>query len=310
MARGALPAARAARRHRARPPSRCSGHRCRVPWGVAPTTLQRAFHPEGELAMARAAGRGRLAALVVSSNAGTRFAQIGETGVEWWLQAYLSADRTLCEPMLARAVAAGARAVVLTVDTPVVGTQDRAGTPSVWETIDPAVVRVELRRGLRRTGRVREGPGPGTARHRLAGGDHRSPRRGQGRPASRGRSAVRAGRRRGGVGLQPRGPTARPSQATAHCLAGVLEAVDGEAEVYVDGGLRAGLDMLAALALGADAGLPGSASAVGARRGGAGGARRCMPSCSARLLEAMRLAGCRTVADTRGLAARVRPNRL
>ena len=65
--------------------------------------------------------RGRV--LVVSSNAGTPFADIGATGVRWWLQVYLPADRTLAEPLLDRAVEAGAEAIVLTVDTPVVATK-------------------------------------------------------------------------------------------------------------------------------------------------------------------------------------------
>ena len=105
------------------------GHRVAVPWGVAPTTLQRTVHPEGELAMARATAAAR-GLMVVSSNAGTPFAEIGATGVHWWLQAYLPEQRALAEPLLASAVEAGAAAVVLTVDTPVVGTGcTRAGDP-------------------------------------------------------------------------------------------------------------------------------------------------------------------------------------
>jgi 4-hydroxymandelate oxidase len=112
------------------------------PVGVAPTTLQRAVHPDGELAMARACSEAG-SPLVVSSNAGTPFADIGATGAAWWLQAYLPADRTLAEPMLAAAVGAGASAVVLTVGTPVVGTKYADG-PSVWETIDPGMLRVNF----------------------------------------------------------------------------------------------------------------------------------------------------------------------
>lgn len=79
-----------------------------APWWVAPTTLQRSVHPDGELAMARTcAAAGSL--LVVSSNAGTTFDAIGATGVGWWLQAYLPSDRELAVPLLERAVAAGAR---------------------------------------------------------------------------------------------------------------------------------------------------------------------------------------------------------
>ena len=93
-----------------------------MPWGIAPSTLQRAVHQDGELAVARATARaGGL--MVVSSNAGTAFEDIAATGVHWWLQAYLPSDRTAAVPLLQRAVAAGASAVVLTVDTPVVATK-------------------------------------------------------------------------------------------------------------------------------------------------------------------------------------------
>src|SRR3546814_12707282 len=51
-----------------------------APVAVAPTTLQRLVHPEGELAMARAcASAGSL--MVVSSNDGTPFGDIQATGV-------------------------------------------------------------------------------------------------------------------------------------------------------------------------------------------------------------------------------------
>ncbi|RZI78892.1 MAG: alpha-hydroxy-acid oxidizing enzyme, partial [Microbacterium sp.] len=84
-----------------------------APFGVAPTTLQRAADPGGEVATATAA-RDAGVPMVVSSNATATFAEIGATGATWWLQAYLPADRRLAEPMLAAAVEAGARAVVLT----------------------------------------------------------------------------------------------------------------------------------------------------------------------------------------------------
>jgi len=61
-----------------------------TPLAVAPTTMQRGLHPDGELAMARAvAAAGSL--MVVSSNAGSTFEDIAATGVAWWLQMYVTA---------------------------------------------------------------------------------------------------------------------------------------------------------------------------------------------------------------------------
>ena len=282
------------------------GQRFAVPWGVAPTSPQLAFHPEGELAMARAtAAAGSL--LVVSSNAGTRFAQIGETGAEWWLQAYLSADRTLCEPMLAHAVEAGASAVVLTVDTPVVGS--KRPTPSVWETIDPAIVRANFDDDYE--GRVGSEKALDLGPHDIGwlAGITGLPVVVKGvLRAEDARRCVQAGADAVWVSNHG-GRQLDRAQATAHCLEGVLEAVHGEAEVYVDGGLRTGLDILAGLALGADQVFLGRLPLL-ALVDGESGVSGMHAELLRELLEAMRLAGCRTVADTRGLAARVRPNSL
>nr|WP_275312037.1 alpha-hydroxy-acid oxidizing protein [Streptomyces yunnanensis] len=54
----------------------------------------------------------------------------------WWVQAYVLRDRQLTVELLDRARQAGAKAVVLTADTPVVGQKYRTG-PSVWETVPP-----------------------------------------------------------------------------------------------------------------------------------------------------------------------------
>lgn len=274
------------------------GRRSALPWGVAPTTLQRAVHPDGELAMARAtAAAGGL--MVVSSNAGTTFADLAATGVRWWLQAYLPADRTLAEPLLDRAVAAGAEAVVLTVDTPVVGTKYPAGL-DVWQTVPPDSIRVNFDPGYddqpgadkatdlgphdldwlgRRTGL------PVVVKGVLRGDDAR-------RCVQAGASAVWVSNH-GGRQLDR-------TASTAGCLPGVLSAVEGRAQVYVDGGLRDGLDILAALALGADAVFLGRLPLYALREGEQGVARL-HAELLAQVVEALRLAGCRSVADTRGI---------
>src|SRR5262245_59661520 len=91
-----------------------------APVMVAPSTMQRLANPDGEIVMANGVGAAN-SIIGVSSNAGTRFAELGATGVPWWLQIYIVQNRNITEQMLDAAVAAGAKAVVLTVDTPVVG---------------------------------------------------------------------------------------------------------------------------------------------------------------------------------------------
>jgi 4-hydroxymandelate oxidase len=99
-----------------------------TPVGVAPTGFQGLASPDGELATARgAAAAGAL--MIVSSRCSRRLEDIGKVtadgGGAWWFQVYVMRDRDLTARLVARAVAAGARALVLTADTPVVGHKRR-----------------------------------------------------------------------------------------------------------------------------------------------------------------------------------------
>ena len=91
---------------------------------VAPTAFHRLAHPEGEIATAK----GVLATgttMVVSTIASERLEDVAETGVERWFQLYVFRDRELTGTLVKRAYTAGYRAIVLTVDTPLLGTRYR-----------------------------------------------------------------------------------------------------------------------------------------------------------------------------------------
>lgn len=280
------------------------GERVEIPWGVAPSTLQRAVHPDGELAMARATAEAG-GVMVVSSNAGTSFDRIAETGVAWWLQAYLPADRTLAEPLLARAVDSGARAVVLTVDTPVVAAKLHEGDP-VWEVIDQGLLRVNFTEGYD------DEPGADKATdlgpHDIDWLAERTGLpvvvKGVLRPDDA-RRCVQAGARAIWVSNHG-GRQLDRSVATVDALPAVVAEVGGEAEVYVDGGLRTGLDVVAAAASGADAVFFGRSPLLALVEGAAGVARW-HALVREQVAEALRLTGCRTLADTRGILAPGRP---
>ena len=100
----------------------------RTPVAVAPTAFHRLAHPEGEVAAA--AGAARAGALfVLSTRSTTRIEDVGaavaaEAG-SWWFQVYVMHERELTARLVRRAAAAGARALVLTADTPVVGRKAR-----------------------------------------------------------------------------------------------------------------------------------------------------------------------------------------
>jgi len=92
---------------------------------LAPTASQRAAHPDGELATARAAGRCG-ATMVLSTLSNTSVEDVvGATKSPVWFQLYVQHDRGFTRELVRRAVAAGCRALCLTVDTPVVGARNR-----------------------------------------------------------------------------------------------------------------------------------------------------------------------------------------
>lgn len=285
------------------------GRRSAVPWGVAPTTLQRAVHPEGEIAVARACAQDGTV-MVVSSNAGSSFAEIGATGVRWWLQAYLPNRRLLAEPMLARAVAAGAEAVVLTVDTAVVATRYGPGRAEV-EARHPGLVGTNLDPGLRDGA---EGAPVGSEKARdLGPGDIGWLRAVTGLPvvvkgvlrADDARRCVEGGAAAVWVSNHG-GRQLDRVVATADALPSVVEAIGGSAQVYVDGGVRDGLDVLTALALGADAVFVGR-PVLWALVDGEAGVRRLARELRTQTVEALRLAGCSTPWEAKGLAEAVWP---
>lgn len=263
----------------------------RAPLAVAPTSMQRAVHPDGELAMARAvAGSGSL--MVLSSNAGATFEEIAATGVAWWLQMYVTADRAGTRPLLQRAVDAGARAIVLTVDTPIVGTKYDGEGPTAWEVAEPGWSHVNFR------------PGYGDAAGDLKATDL-GPRDVEWLAATTGLPVVVKGVLRGddarrcveaGAGAvwvsNHGGRQLDYASATADCLAEVAAEVGDASEVYVDGGVREARHVLAALALGARAVFLGRLPLYGLAVEGASGVARVLADLERELVDALILAGC------------------
>jgi isopentenyl diphosphate isomerase/L-lactate dehydrogenase-like FMN-dependent dehydrogenase len=83
--------------------------------------------------------------------------------------------------------------------------------------------------------------------------------------------------------------------STIRALPGIVDAVGDEAEVYLDGGIRRGSDVVKALAMGARACLVGRPLVYGLGAGGEAGARRALAILTEELTTAMALAGCSSV---------------
>jgi 4-hydroxymandelate oxidase len=219
---------------------------------VAPTAMQKAAHPGGEAATARAAAAaGSL--MTVSTNSGSKFADIGAAGAPWWLQLYVMRDRGLTAALLQAARVAGATAIVLTVDTPIVGSKYTAG-PSIFEVVPDDFWQVNVESaGLPADavaqaddltpdviGWLRDLSGlPVVVKGVLRADDARL-------LVSAGAAAVQVSNH-GGRQLDQAVPTAQALPEIAAALAGT------GAEVYVDSGIRRAEHVLAALALGARA---------------------------------------------------------
>jgi 4-hydroxymandelate oxidase len=263
------------------------------PLAVAPTSMQRAMHAQGERAMSRGAtDAGCLH--VVSSNAGTPFDRLAEG--PWWLQVYLTQERELFRPVLEAAVAAGARALVLTADTPFPGTKYVA-EGSDWTGIDLGWWRTNFPEPkpegwatdlsldditwLRDQGGV-----PVVVKGVLRADDAL-------RCLDAGAAAIYVSNH-GGRQLDR-------AVSTARALVEVVEAVGDRGEVYADGGIRSGLDALAALALGARGVFVGRPALYALAVDGSRGVQRMLTELSGELREALELAGCATPDDTRDL---------
>ncbi|MGW4807161.1 alpha-hydroxy acid oxidase [Kitasatospora sp. NPDC004272] len=92
-----------------------------TPVGIAPMAYHRLFHPEGEVATARAAGRAG-ALMVAGIFASRTLESIAEAATgPLWLQLYWLRHRDALAAVVERAEAAGYRALVLTVDAPRIG---------------------------------------------------------------------------------------------------------------------------------------------------------------------------------------------
>ncbi len=262
-----------------------------TPIGIAPTTLQRAAHPDGEVATARAAAaEGSL--LVLSSNAGSTFEEVAATGVDWWLQLYVTSDRTRTTDVVQRAVDAGARAVVLTADTPVVARKED-GARSVWDVVDPSWVRSNFTEDGAEKARDL---GPQDVAWLAGRFGVPVVVKGVLHPADA-RRAVDAGAR--AVWVSNHGGR-QLDRAVA--VADVLEEIAAEvatsggsggdgAEVYADGGIRSGLDALVARGLGADAVFLGRPVLWGLAADGYDGVRHVLGAVTEDLREALTLAG-------------------
>jgi 4-hydroxymandelate oxidase len=92
---------------------------------VAPTAFHKLAHPDGELATGRAALKAKTI-MTLSSLSTTTIEEVAEaTNKTFWFQLYINKQREYTRDLVARAESAGAKALVVTVDTPLWGRRER-----------------------------------------------------------------------------------------------------------------------------------------------------------------------------------------
>ena len=270
---------------------------------IAPMAYHALLHPSAEIATARAASSSGVLAMysTLSSKSLEEIAVAAPRGPKWF-QVYLQPEFSVTRKLVERAEGAGYTAIVLTVDAPVLGPRDRQTREGVairspvpignGADVVPPARAPELKGGVYEfppdatvtweiLERLREiTPLPIVVKGILTGGDAR-------RAVDGGARAVVVSNH-GGRQLDC---TVPPIDA----LPEVAAAVGGEAEVYVDGGVRRGSDVLIALALGARGVGIGRPVLWALAAGGEEGVTRLFSLLHSELAVSMMLAGRRTV---------------
>jgi isopentenyl diphosphate isomerase/L-lactate dehydrogenase-like FMN-dependent dehydrogenase len=260
-----------------------------LPVLIAPLALQRMAHPDGELATARAAAAaGTIMCLSTATTA--RPAEVAAAAPEAprWFQVYVFGDRSATEALIAEAVGNGFSALVLTADTPYLGRRERDVRVDFkipeHLTVAGDIFGDGFDAGLSwRDLEWLAGYGvPVAVKGILTAEDARL-------ACEHGAAAVvvsnHGGRQLDGV------------LASLDALEEVVAAVDGRAEVLLDGGVRRGTDVLKALALGARAVLIGRAMLWGLAAAGEEGVADVLRLLRDEVELGLALLGCTSPAD-------------
>ena len=304
------------------------GFKLSLPFMLAPVGYSRMMHPGGEVAAARAAGRAGTG-YILSTISGHRLEDVraGSTGPVFY-QLYLMGGRGAAEGAIERARVAGFNGLVVTIDTPVSGIRERdyrnglkelisggvfekipyvgqmlsrpgwlfeylrdGGLPGLPNVVIPGngqMPLVDINAALAESAVtwadlkwIREvWKGPIVIKGVLTGDDAR-------RSIDEGAAAIsvsnHGGRQLDGV------------PASLRALPEVVDAVKGQIEVLMDGGVRRGTDVVKAICMGARAVLCGRAYAYGLAAAGEDGVDRAIEILRTDLERTLRLLGCGSV---------------
>lgn len=282
------------------------GQKISFPVIIAPMAFQKMAHPEGELAMTKAAGAAGTI-MTLSTLATSSIEEVKEVATgPLWFQLYVYKDKAITRALVERAEQAGFAAIVLTVDSPILGRRERdvrnrfhlppnlnvknlmhaayseiptdatgSGLAAYIASLYDTTLTwkdVEWLRGITKL--------PVLVKGVLRADDAE-------RAIAHGASAIIVSNH-GGRQLDT-------VPATITVLPGIVDVVAGRCEVLVDGGVRRGTDVVKALAYGARAVLVGRPFIWGLSLDGQPGVNYVMELLRQELDLALALAGCPSV---------------
>ncbi|XP_055939010.1 2-Hydroxyacid oxidase 1-like [Argiope bruennichi] len=287
------------------------GHSISFPVCIAPSAMHRMAHPDGEVATVKAAAAEGVP-MVLSTVSTTSLEDVAKAAPESirWLQLYIYKDRKVSRELIIRAEKAGYLAIVLTVDAPVFGhrwadTRNKFSLPphlklgnfsdvgmdKVTETdgssgltnyvsqlFDPSISWKDIKWLKEITTLPILLKGILTAEDAKMAVEH------------------------GVAGIIVSNHGARQLDgvpATIEVLPEIVRAVAGRCEVYLDGGVRTGTDVLKSLALGAKAVFIGRPVLWGLAYDGEAGVRKVLQILRKEFDTAMALSGCTNLHDVK-----------
>lgn len=281
------------------------GQRVSFPVGIAPTAFHKMAHPDGEAATAKAAAAaGTVMIVSISSTTALEDVRQAAPSAILWFQLCVLEDRTITRRLVTRAECAGCSAIVYTADIPVGGSntekfgnflndysqdlkfanfreEDVVSTGGKFrscQVMNPASTWADVTWLKSVTKLPLVVKGILTVEAAVQAVEH-------------GASAIMVSNH-GGRQLDC-------VPATVDVLPDIVRAVGHRCEVYVDGGIRLGTDVIKALAIGARAVFIGRPTLYGLAYNGEDGVLKVLEILRTETDRAMALMGCRSVRELR-----------
>jgi len=305
------------------------GRPANAPLIIAPTGLNGMLHPQGDLALARAAARLGIP-FTLSTLSTTRLEELAtRAGGRLWLQLYVLKERAIARDIVQRAGAAGYEALVFTTDANVFGNREwdrrsyRApGRPTVRTALDMLrhprwLWRTFVTPGMPRF-RNLEGYLPPSATTALGGATVIPPlfeptiqwdditwirQLWRGRLLIKGVLSVGDAERAAALGCDGIVLSNHGGRQLDYCVApievlpDIRRAVGQRLTVLIDSGFRRGTDVVKALALGAQAVMIGRATLYGLAAGGEPGVDRALAMLTTEIDRVLGQLGCNSITE-------------